>query len=79
MVQLRTWVWFKLYGKVRPLCAVGKEQEEMEHVLVAKASMEETLKKEVELAAKLEKEAKVMQEEHAQMVRSFVFWIELRG
>jgi len=29
---LRTWEWFKLFGKVKPMLKAGKEAEEMEKV-----------------------------------------------
>uniref|UniRef100_A0A914L0P7 Myosin heavy chain n=1 Tax=Meloidogyne incognita TaxID=6306 RepID=A0A914L0P7_MELIC len=66
-LQLRTWVWFRLYGKVRPLCVKGKAQQAMEKVEEQLKSVQESLQKEKELTDKLEKEAKKLLEEKEEM------------
>uniref|UniRef100_A0A914ULX1 Myosin heavy chain n=1 Tax=Plectus sambesii TaxID=2011161 RepID=A0A914ULX1_9BILA len=45
-MQLRTWEWFKLYGKVKPMLRAGKEQEEMDALTVKIKELEDNLTKE---------------------------------
>lgn len=44
--MLRTWEWFKLYGRVRPLLKAGKQSEEMEKLSEKIKELEENLVKE---------------------------------
>lgn len=68
-LKLRTWPWFRLYGNVKPMLAVGKEQEEMEAVATKLTSFQEGVQKEKELRTKLEAESKRMAEEHEHMIQ----------
>uniref|UniRef100_A0A0R3RHL6 Myosin motor domain-containing protein n=1 Tax=Elaeophora elaphi TaxID=1147741 RepID=A0A0R3RHL6_9BILA len=43
---LRTWDWFKLYGRVKPMLKAGKEAEEMEKLNDKIKTLEDTLLKE---------------------------------
>uniref|UniRef100_A0A0N5AUY4 Myosin head n=1 Tax=Syphacia muris TaxID=451379 RepID=A0A0N5AUY4_9BILA len=45
-VELRRWHWFKLYGKVRPMCREGKVAEQMEKLTEKLKSLEDALNKE---------------------------------
>lgn len=40
-----TWVWFRLYGRVKPLLAKGKEQEQLEKLTEELSSAKENLVK----------------------------------
>jgi len=60
-LNLRTWPWFKLYGKVRPLLKAGKEAEEMEKLLEKIKELEANLAKE-------EKTRKEMEEQNSKLV-----------
>ncbi|KAI3415402.1 Myosin N-terminal SH3-like domain [Globodera pallida] len=66
-LMLRTWSWFKLYSKVRPLCVKGKAQQELEKVQETLQAVQEGLQREQELTAKLEHEAKQMAQERDEM------------
>lgn len=68
-LQLRTWVWFKLYGKVRPLLAAGKENEAVEKLEEQLKSVQENLAKEAETRKKLEEESKKMAEEREELLK----------
>lgn len=43
---LRTWDWFKLYGRVKPMLKAGKEAEEMDKLSEKIKALEESLVKE---------------------------------
>lgn len=43
---VRTWDWFKLYGRVKPMLKAGKEAEEMEKLNDKIKNLEDTLLKE---------------------------------
>ncbi|MCP9264595.1 Myosin-4 [Dirofilaria immitis] len=43
---LRTWEWFKLYGRIKPMLKAGKELEEIEKLNEKIKTLEETLVKE---------------------------------
>lgn len=58
---LRTWDWFKLYGKVKPLLKTGKEKEELEALQKKIQELEEALKKE-------EGNRKELEAQHAKLV-----------
>ncbi len=51
---LRTWEWFKLYGKVKPMLKAGKEHEEMEKIAAKMKELEENLAKEEKMRKELE-------------------------
>lgn len=44
--MLRTWEWFKLYGRVKPMLKAGKEAEEMEKLNDKIKELEQSLQKE---------------------------------
>ncbi|CAK5025246.1 unnamed protein product [Meloidogyne enterolobii] len=63
---LRNWDWFKLYGKVRPLLKMGKEQEELDSLQVKIKELEESLAKEEGNRKELETQvAKLVEEKNA--------------
>ncbi|KAI6195099.1 Myosin head [Aphelenchoides besseyi] len=62
---LRTWDWFKLYGKVKPMLKTGKEKEEIEALEAKIKELEEALAKETDNRQKLEAEvAKLVEEKN---------------
>jgi myosin heavy subunit len=63
---LRTWEWFKLYGKVKPLLKAGKEGEEMDKLNSKITELEESLSKEEKLRKELEgNNTKLLEEKNA--------------
>ncbi|PIO53696.1 myosin head, partial [Teladorsagia circumcincta] len=60
---LRTWEWFKLYGKVKPMLKAGKEAEELEKVNEKVKQLEEALAKEEKLRKELEDNSTKLLEE----------------
>ncbi|VDO83817.1 unnamed protein product [Onchocerca flexuosa] len=64
--SLRTWEWFKLYTKVRPMLKEGKVAEEMEQLQQKLKSLEEALQKEESLRKNLDESAKKMEAEKAE-------------
>ncbi|CEF60973.1 Myosin heavy chain [Strongyloides ratti] len=47
-LQLRNWIWFKLYVKVRPLLEAGKEQEKIDALAANVEKLKESLGKETD-------------------------------
>ncbi|KAH7722128.1 myosin heavy chainfast skeletal muscle [Aphelenchoides avenae] len=63
---LRTWDWFKLYGKVKPLLKAGKESEEMDKLVEKIKELEERIVKEEGNRKELETQvAKLVEEKNA--------------
>uniref|UniRef100_A0A183FJV6 Myosin-3 n=1 Tax=Heligmosomoides polygyrus TaxID=6339 RepID=A0A183FJV6_HELPZ len=63
---LRTWEWFKLYGKVKPMLKAGKEAEELEKVSEKMKQLEEALAREEKLRKELEDSStKLLEEKNA--------------
>ncbi|EPB79755.1 myosin head [Ancylostoma ceylanicum] len=60
---LRTWEWFKLYGKVKPMLKAGKEAEELEKINDKVKQLEESLAKEEKLRKELEDSSTKLLEE----------------
>uniref|UniRef100_A0A915CQN1 Myosin-3 n=1 Tax=Ditylenchus dipsaci TaxID=166011 RepID=A0A915CQN1_9BILA len=60
---LRTWDWFKLFGKVKPLLKTGKETEEMGKMGDRIKELEENLAKEEKLRKELEDQSAKLVEE----------------
>jgi len=64
-INLRTWQWFKLYGKVKPLLKSAKADEEAEALAAKMKDLEENYKKEESLRKDLEAQlAKLVQEKN---------------
>uniref|UniRef100_A0A0K0EJG7 Myosin head n=1 Tax=Strongyloides stercoralis TaxID=6248 RepID=A0A0K0EJG7_STRER len=62
-LQLKTWVWFKLYVKVRPLLEAGKEQEKIDALTANVEKLKESLGKETDLLDEINaKKVKLSQE-----------------
>lgn len=61
--SLRTWDWFKLYTKVRPMLKEGKIAEELEKLTEKLKTLEEAKGKEEKLKKELEESSKKMQSE----------------
>ncbi|VDD93269.1 unnamed protein product, partial [Enterobius vermicularis] len=53
-IHLRTWDWFKLYGRVKPLLKAGKVQEEMEKLQEKVVQLESSLSEEGKRRQELE-------------------------
>ncbi|KHJ98009.1 myosin head [Oesophagostomum dentatum] len=64
---LRTWEWFKLYGKVKPLLKAGKEHEEMEKLSDKIKALEEAVAKGDESRKQLESQVAGLVEEKNQL------------
>lgn len=63
---LRTWDWFKLYGKVKPLLKAGKEHEEIDKLTEKIKELEEKIVKEEGNRKELEVQvAKLVEEKNA--------------
>ncbi|TKR58607.1 hypothetical protein L596_030031 [Steinernema carpocapsae] len=60
---LRTWEWFKLYGKVKPMLKAGKEAEEMEKLAGDMKTLQDELAKEQKLRKELEDSSTKLLEE----------------
>ncbi|PIO76012.1 myosin head [Teladorsagia circumcincta] len=65
---LRTWSWFKLYGKVKPLIQSGKIEEQYEKLQETVANLKETLEKEEALKAQLAENAERLKRETADLL-----------
>lgn len=65
--SLRTWDWFKLYTKVRPMLKEGKLAEEFEQLQTKIKSLEETLQKEESLRKSLDEKSRKMETEKAEL------------
>ncbi|KAK6046880.1 myosin head [Cooperia oncophora] len=66
--MLRTWSWFKLYGKVKPLIQSGKIEEQYEKLQESVATLKETLEKEEALKAQLAENAERLKRETADLL-----------
>ncbi|VDO39101.1 unnamed protein product [Haemonchus placei] len=66
--MLRTWSWFKLYGKVKPLIQSGKIEEQYEKLQEAVATLKDTLEKEESLKAELAENAERLKRETADLL-----------
>uniref|UniRef100_A0A7I4YBE2 Myosin head n=1 Tax=Haemonchus contortus TaxID=6289 RepID=A0A7I4YBE2_HAECO len=66
--MLRTWSWFKLYGKVKPLIQSGKIEEQYEKLQEAVATLKDTLEKEEALKAELAENAERLKRETADLL-----------
>ncbi|TKR70123.1 hypothetical protein L596_022184 [Steinernema carpocapsae] len=64
---LRTWDWFKLFGKVKPMLKAGKEQEEMDALSVKIKALEESLQREEVNRKELEVQVASLVEEKNQL------------
>ncbi|CAD5211296.1 unnamed protein product [Bursaphelenchus okinawaensis] len=64
---LRTWEWFKLYGKVKPMLKAGKEAEELEKLGDKMKELEDALAKEQQLRKEAEEQGAKLVEEKNQL------------
>jgi flagellar motility protein MotE (MotC chaperone) len=64
---LRTWEWFKLYGRVKPMLKAGKEAEELEKIAGKIQELEEALAKEQQLRKEAEDQGVKLLEEKNQL------------
>uniref|UniRef100_A0A7E4VFX9 Myosin motor domain-containing protein n=1 Tax=Panagrellus redivivus TaxID=6233 RepID=A0A7E4VFX9_PANRE len=67
-LQLQTWVWYKLFGAIKPLMEQGKEQEILDKLADKVGAMAETVEKEKLQKAQLEESAKRLAEESAALI-----------
>uniref|UniRef100_A0A0N5B084 Myosin motor domain-containing protein n=1 Tax=Syphacia muris TaxID=451379 RepID=A0A0N5B084_9BILA len=67
---LRTWEWFKLYGRVKPLLQAGKKNEEMENMSEQVKQLEENLAKEESERKLLETQIQALNDEKVQLMNS---------
>uniref|UniRef100_A0AC34GPD8 Myosin motor domain-containing protein n=1 Tax=Panagrolaimus sp. ES5 TaxID=591445 RepID=A0AC34GPD8_9BILA len=68
-IKLQTWAWFKLYGKIKPLMAQGKEQEVLDKLADKVASLGDTAEKEKALREHLEESSKRIMEERENLLK----------
>jgi myosin heavy chain 6/7 len=66
---LQNWVWFKLYGKIKPLMAQGKEQEILDKLADKVTALGETAEKEKALRQHLEESSKRIMEEREALLK----------
>uniref|UniRef100_A0A915CI40 Myosin heavy chain n=5 Tax=Parascaris univalens TaxID=6257 RepID=A0A915CI40_PARUN len=66
--SLRTWEWFKLYTKVRPMLREGKIAEQMEKLNEKLKSLEDGIEKETKLRKELEDNSVKIQAEKADLL-----------
>uniref|UniRef100_A0A158PAE5 Myosin head n=1 Tax=Angiostrongylus cantonensis TaxID=6313 RepID=A0A158PAE5_ANGCA len=67
-VMLRTWSWFKLYGKVKPLIQSGKIEEQYEKLQESVATLKQTLLKEQSMKLQLSEDTEKIQKETAELL-----------
>uniref|UniRef100_A0A0N4ZXJ8 Myosin motor domain-containing protein n=1 Tax=Parastrongyloides trichosuri TaxID=131310 RepID=A0A0N4ZXJ8_PARTI len=62
-LQLKNWIWFKLYVKVRPLLEAGKEQEKIDALAANVEKLKDSLTKETSLLDEISsKKARLLEE-----------------
>ncbi|CAD6189289.1 unnamed protein product [Caenorhabditis auriculariae] len=66
--QLRTWVWFKLYGKVKPLVNSGKIEAQYEKLQETVATLKATLEQEEEKKKQLSEGSERLNKETADLL-----------
>ncbi|VDK50414.1 unnamed protein product [Cylicostephanus goldi] len=66
--MLRTWSWFKLYGKVKPLIQSGKIEEQYEKLQETVAQMKEALAQQEELSNQIAENAEKVQKEISELL-----------
>ncbi|KAI6239365.1 CRE-MYO-2 protein [Aphelenchoides fujianensis] len=69
-MELQNWSWFRLYGRVLPLLAKGKEEEQLEKLTEELTTAKETLVKEAELRKRLEEETVKMKAEREDLFKA---------
>uniref|UniRef100_A0AC34QQA2 Myosin heavy chain n=1 Tax=Panagrolaimus sp. JU765 TaxID=591449 RepID=A0AC34QQA2_9BILA len=68
-IKLQNWPWFKLYGKMKPLMAQGKEQEVLDKLQDKITGMSDTIEKEKALKKHLEESSKRMMDEREGLLK----------
>lgn len=71
LVNLLFRVWFRLYGRVKPLLMKGKEDEELEAVVEKLESVKDKLSKTEETRKRLENETKELNKEKSKLFDEF--------
>nr|CAA30855.1 myosin heavy chain 2 [Caenorhabditis elegans] len=66
--ELRTWVWFKLYGKVKPLVNSGKIEAQYEKLQETVATLKDTVVQEEEKKRQLQEGAERLNKETADLL-----------
>ncbi|CAO4386182.1 unnamed protein product [Caenorhabditis nigoni] len=66
--ELRTWVWFKLYGKVKPLINSGKIEAQYEKLQETVATLKDTVVQEEEKKRQLQEGAERLNKETADLL-----------
>ncbi|CAI2356211.1 unnamed protein product [Caenorhabditis sp. 36 PRJEB53466] len=66
--ELRTWVWFKLYGKVKPLVNSGKIEAQYEKLQETVATLKDTVIQEEEKKRQLQEGAERLNKETADLL-----------
>jgi chromosome segregation ATPase len=69
-MELRTWSWFKLLGRVKPLLAKGKEEEQLEKLTEELTHAKENIVKETELRKRYEEETTKMKAEREDLLKA---------
>ncbi|CAJ0600448.1 unnamed protein product [Cylicocyclus nassatus] len=66
--MLRTWSWFKLYGRVKPLIQSGKIEEQYEKLQETVAQMKEALAQQEEMSNQIAEKAESVQKEISELL-----------
>ncbi|KAL6728752.1 hypothetical protein Aduo_010491 [Ancylostoma duodenale] len=66
--MLRTWSWFKLYGKVKPLIQSGKIEEQYEKLQETVAALKESLVQQEEMKLQIAENAERVQKEISELL-----------
>uniref|UniRef100_A0AC35UID6 Myosin motor domain-containing protein n=1 Tax=Rhabditophanes sp. KR3021 TaxID=114890 RepID=A0AC35UID6_9BILA len=68
-VELKGWIWFKLYGKVRPLLEAGKEQEKIDALAANIEKLKESLNQENTVLDKIAADKARLEEERTNLLK----------
>uniref|UniRef100_A0A0K0FNS7 Myosin-2 (inferred by orthology to a C. elegans protein) n=1 Tax=Strongyloides venezuelensis TaxID=75913 RepID=A0A0K0FNS7_STRVS len=68
-LQLKNWIWFKLYVKVRPLLEAGKEQEKIDALTANVEKLKESLGKETNLLDEINAKKAKLTEEREELLK----------
>ncbi|ETN77931.1 hypothetical protein NECAME_10688 [Necator americanus] len=66
--MLRTWSWFKLYGKVKPLIQSGKIEEQYEKLQETVSALKDSLQQQEEMKLAIEANAERVQKEISELL-----------
>ncbi|CAJ0583983.1 unnamed protein product, partial [Mesorhabditis spiculigera] len=67
-IQLRTWEWFRLLGKVKPLAKMGQIQEQIDNMATACETMAQQLKDDIETKDRMKEDGVRVQKETQELL-----------